>query len=48
MNPSLFENALAGSVDEATQFLVSSEGEAIILAGGQTIMPMLSMRMERL
>jgi len=47
MKPAPFEYVLAASVDEVTQVLACSKGEAIILAGGQTLMPMLSMRLAR-
>jgi len=47
MKPAPFDYFLATSTDEAIQFLSGEEGEAIILAGGQTLMPLLSMRLAR-
>ncbi len=47
MKPAPFDYALATSVDEATSYLADGKGEAIVLAGGQTLMPMLSMRLAR-
>ena len=47
MKPAPFDYALATSIDEATTYLADGNGEAIILAGGQTLMPMLSMRLAR-
>ena len=47
MKPAPFDYVLASSIDEATRYLADGNGEAIILAGGQTLMPMLSMRMAR-
>lgn len=36
-----------GSVDEAVQALVDAEGEAKLLAGGQSLVPLLALRMAR-
>ncbi len=47
MKPAHFDYTLASSIDEAIQCLADGDGEAIILAGGQTLMPMLSMRLAR-
>ena len=47
MKPAPFDYVLASSIDEATRYLADGNGEAIILAGGQTLMPMLSMRFAR-
>jgi len=47
MKPAPFDYALASSIDEAVQLLADRDGDAIILAGGQTLMPMLSMRLAR-
>ena len=47
MKPVPFDYALATSIDEATSYLADGNGEAIVLAGGQTLMPMLSMRLAR-
>ena len=47
MKPAPFDYVLASSIDEATRYLADGNGEAIILAGGQTLMPMLSMRLAR-
>ena len=47
MKPAPFDYFLANSTEEAVQSLSSDEGEAVILAGGQTLMPLLSMRLAR-
>ena len=44
MKPAPFDYFLANSTEEAVQSLSSDEVEALILAGGQTLMPLLSMR----
>ena len=45
MKPSPFEYARPSSLDEALGLLVSSNGNASILAGGQSLMPTLNMRL---
>ena len=47
MKPASFDYFLASSTEEAISILAAEEGEAIILAGGQTLMPLLSMRLAR-
>ncbi|MBM09454.1 MAG: molybdopterin dehydrogenase [Magnetovibrio sp.] len=47
MKSAPFDYVLAKSIYEATRYLAEGEGEAAVLAGGQTLMPMLSMRMAR-
>ena len=47
MKPASFDYFLASSTEEAIRILAAEEGEAIILAGGQTLMPLLSMRLAR-
>ena len=47
MKPAPFDYALANSIEEATHYLADRDREAVILAGGQTLMPMLSMRLAR-
>jgi CO/xanthine dehydrogenase FAD-binding subunit len=42
-----FEYVLAQSVDEVVAALDEGNGEAIVLAGGQTLVPMLAMRLAR-
>ena len=41
MKPAPFDYALANSIEEATRYLADRDREALILAGGQTLMPML-------
>jgi carbon-monoxide dehydrogenase medium subunit len=45
MKPSRFEYARASSVGEAVAMLADAGGEARVLAGGQTLGPMLNMRL---
>jgi aerobic carbon-monoxide dehydrogenase medium subunit len=45
MKPPPFEYARAGSVEEAVAFLAEHRDEAKIIAGGQSLMPMLAFRM---
>lgn len=47
MKPAPFDYALASSIDEAVNLLADTDGETIVLAGGQTLLPMLSMRLAR-
>ena len=47
MKPAPFDYFLASSTEEVIRILAEEEGETIILAGGQTLMPLLSMRMAR-
>lgn len=42
-----FEYLLASSTDEAVAALAAGDGEAIVLAGGQTLLPLLAMRLAR-
>lgn len=47
MKPPPFDYMRAGSVDEALEVLGSAAGEAKILAGGQSLVPLLSFRLAR-
>ena len=47
MKPSAFEYAAPQSVAEAVALLRTQDGEAKILAGGQSLMPLLAMRLAR-
>ncbi|MDH5749754.1 MAG: xanthine dehydrogenase family protein subunit M [Rhodospirillales bacterium] len=47
MKPAPFGYTLAKSIDEAVAMLEEGDGEAMIIAGGQTLMPMLALRMAR-
>ncbi|MDP9343388.1 MAG: xanthine dehydrogenase family protein subunit M [Actinomycetota bacterium] len=47
MKPAPFEYVVAGSPAEAVSALASYEGDARILAGGQSLVPMLNMRLLR-
>lgn len=47
MKPVNFDYVRASSIDEAVQTLVSFEGTAKIIAGGQSLMPLLNMRLAR-
>jgi carbon-monoxide dehydrogenase medium subunit len=45
MYPAPFEYHRPGSVADALQLLARSDGEAIVLAGGQSLIPMMKLRM---
>ncbi|OJU85847.1 MAG: hypothetical protein BGO11_17700 [Solirubrobacterales bacterium 70-9] len=47
MKPSAFEYVRPDTVDEAIDFLETYAGEARVLAGGQSLVPMLGMRLMR-
>ena len=47
MKAAKFDYVLAGSIEEVVEALDKGEGEAIVIAGGQTLMPMLAMRLAR-
>jgi CO/xanthine dehydrogenase FAD-binding subunit len=47
MKPPVFDYAAPGTVGEAVSLLAQHEGEAKILAGGQSLMPLLNMRLAR-
>ena len=47
MKAAPFDYVLAQSIEEAAQYLADGNGDAFVLAGGQTLMPMLAMRMAR-
>ena len=47
MKPAKFDYILAESVDQVVDALDKGGGETIVLAGGQTLMPMLAMRLAR-
>ncbi len=47
MKAAKFDYILAGSIEEAVQALEKGGGEAVIIAGGQTLMPLLAMRLAR-
>lgn len=47
MKPAKFAYVRAESVDQVVEVLDGRDGEAIILAGGQTLLPLLSMRLAR-
>jgi len=42
-----FDYVLAESIDQVVEILDRGDGDAIVIAGGQTLMPMLSMRLAR-
>jgi carbon-monoxide dehydrogenase medium subunit len=45
MKPAAFDFVRAGSVAEATRLLAEAEGEARLVAGGQSLAPMLNLRL---
>jgi len=47
MKPAPFCYTLANSIEEVVTILDESGGDAIIIAGGQTLMPMMALRMAR-
>ena len=47
MKPAPFDYVAPTSVDEACRLLVESGGGATVLAGGQTLMPLLALRMSQ-
>ncbi|MEB2345778.1 MAG: FAD binding domain-containing protein [Deltaproteobacteria bacterium] len=47
MKPPPFEYAAPGTVEEAVALLARGEGEAMLLAGGQSLVPLLAMRLAR-
>lgn len=47
MKPAKFDYVLAGSTDEVAAALTAGGGETMVLAGGQTLMPLLAMRLAR-
>lgn len=47
MKPALFDYVRADSLDEALDVLAAEQGDARVLAGGQSLLPMLSMRLAR-
>ena len=47
MKPARFDYHAPGSVDEAVELLVRYGGDAKVLAGGQSLMPMLNFRLAR-
>jgi carbon-monoxide dehydrogenase medium subunit len=47
MKPPSFDYAAPKTVDEAVSLLTAHEGDAKILAGGQSLMPLLNMRLAR-
>lgn len=47
MKPAPFDYFRADSLDEALDVLAAEQGEARVLAGGQSLLPMLSMRLAR-
>lgn len=47
MKPPPFEYAAPGTVEEAIALLERGEGEAMLLAGGQSLVPLLAMRLAR-
>ncbi len=47
MKPPSFDYAAPKTVDEAVSLLTQHEGEAKLLAGGQSLMPLLNMRLAR-
>ena len=47
MKAAPFDYVLAQSIEEATQYLADGNGDAFVLAGGQTLMPLLAMRIAR-
>ena len=47
MKPPSFEYAAPGAVQEVVSLLEKHDGEAKVLAGGQSLMPLLNMRLAR-
>ena len=47
MKPAPFDYAAPTSLDEAVELLAANEGESKVLAGGQSLMPLLNMRLAR-
>ncbi|MFP6774040.1 MAG: FAD binding domain-containing protein, partial [Alphaproteobacteria bacterium] len=47
MKPAKFDYLRAENIDQVVEALDQGDGEAIVLAGGQTLMPMLAMRLAR-
>lgn len=47
MKPPPFEYAAPGTVEEAISLLAGGAGEAMLLAGGQSLVPLLAMRLAR-
>ena len=47
MKAAKFDYILAGSIEEAVQVLENGGSDAVVLAGGQTLMPLLAMRLAR-
>ena len=47
MKPASFEYTLAETVEEVIALLDDGDGDAMIIAGGQTLMPMMALRMAR-
>ena len=47
MKAAKFDYVLAESIDQVVDILDRGDGDAIVIAGGQTLMPMLSMRLAR-
>src|SRR5690349_9726241 len=47
MKAAEFDYARAGSLDEACRLLASANGEGKIIAGGQTLVPLMAMRLAR-
>ncbi len=47
MKPAPFDYVRAGTLGEALDVLAAEQGEARVLAGGQSLLPMLSMRLAR-
>jgi hypothetical protein len=47
MKPPPFEHVRAGSVEEAVGLLARAGGEAKVLAGGQSLLPLLNLRLAR-
>jgi CO/xanthine dehydrogenase FAD-binding subunit len=47
VKPSAFEYHLAASTDEAVDLLAQHDGEAKIIAGGQSLVPLLALRLAR-
>ena len=47
MKPAKFEYILPSTVDAAVEALVASNGEGKVLAGGQSLLPLLNFRMAR-
>jgi 2-furoyl-CoA dehydrogenase FAD binding subunit len=47
MKPAAFDYVRAGHLDEALEVLAQEGGDARIIAGGQSLMAMLNMRLAR-